>query len=207
MRSSTFEGTRSRVLLEQLAESRGQSAEQQPVLAALQRHLAKDDIVLSYAVLPRELLVWIVTRGRFEQHRVSVTAPELEELVNRFQRSLLDTSGQPDTVASHRLYRLLVDSASRLQPGANLIVIRTDGFTSFHSWRCRTRPADVFSFATMRSATRPAPRCCFKPRRPPLRFSHSSKVLAVGNPAFDRGHFNSPIFPRPRVRRADRLAV
>ena len=80
-----------------------------PVLAALQRRLTKDDVVLSYAVLPRELLVWIIGRNRFEQHRVSVTAPELEDLVNRFQQSLLDAI-RP---AGHQRFGAAVSTAGR----------------------------------------------------------------------------------------------
>ena len=145
-----FEGNRSRVLLEQLAEGRAETVGRRTVLAELQRRLTKDDVVLSYAVLPRELLVWIIGRNRFEQHRMPVSASDLEALVNRFQQSLLDASGEPDSAVSERLYRLLVDSASQLQRGANLIVIpdRWLHFVPFVAFR--DPPPDGFSFVTMR---------------------------------------------------------
>jgi hypothetical protein len=104
-----FEGTRSRVLLEELAAKHGESAAQRPVLGELQRRLSKDDVVASYAVLPNELLIWSITRDSVDLRRVSVSASELEELVNRFQQSLADGSAEPDSVASTRLYFPLLD--------------------------------------------------------------------------------------------------
>jgi len=191
-----FEGTRSRVLLEQLAQSGGPSADQHPVLAALQRRLTKDDVVLSYAVLPNELLVWINSRNRFEQHHVSVTAPELEEMVNRFQRSLLDASGNPDSAVSERLYRLLVDSASNLERGANLIVI-PDRWLHFVPFVALRDPS-TGRFLVREHAVTYAPSATLlvsNLARSQQRFSHSSKVFAVGNPAFDRRAFQLPDLP------------
>jgi CHAT domain-containing protein len=190
-----FERTRSRVLLEQLAAGHGQAIDQGPVLPALQHRLTKNDVVLSYAVLPRELLVWIVTRDGFEQHRVPVAAPELEELVTGFQRSLMDAP-EPDARASERLYRVLVDSASKLQPGANLVVI-PDRWLHVVPFVALRDPASgrylvrdhAVSYAP--SATLLASSLA----RPPERFSHSTKVLAIGNPAFDPKSFPLPNLP------------
>lgn len=191
-----FEGTRSRVLQEQLAQSRGQSANGHVVLQELQSRLTNDDVVLSYAVLPHELLVWTISRNRIEQRRVPVAATELEALVARFQQSLLGGSGEPDTNVSHRLYRLLVDSASGLQRGANLIVIpdRWLHFVPFVALRdpstgrflVRDHAVSYAPSATLLSSS------LARPQRP---FSRSSKVLAVGNPAFDRQAFQLPNLP------------
>jgi CHAT domain-containing protein len=191
-----FERTRSRVLLEQLVDVRDQSADQQPVLTALQRRLTKNDLVLSYAVLPRELLVWIVTRSRFEQHRVPVTATALEELVGNFRRSLLDASAPQDTSSSERLYRLLVDSASRLQPGANLIVI-PDRWLHFVPFVALRDPS-TGRFLVRDHAVSYAPSAALllsNLARPPERFSRLAKILAIGNPAFDRSAFQLPSLP------------
>jgi CHAT domain-containing protein len=191
-----FERTRSRVLLEQLVDVRDQSADQQPVLTALQRRLTKNDLVLSYAVLPRELLVWIITQSRFEQHRVPVTATALEELASDFRRSVLDGTGQQDTGLSERLYRLLLDSASRLQPGANLIVI-PDRWLHFVPFVALRDPS-TGRFVVRDHAVSYAPSATLllsTLARPPLRFSRSSKILAIGNPAFDRSAFQLPALP------------
>jgi CHAT domain-containing protein len=203
-----FEGTRSRVLLEQVAQSRGQSADQpRRVLAELQRRLTKDDLVLSYAVLPHELLIWTVGHNRFEQHRVSVTAPELEGLVNQFQRSLLDASGDPDTGVSARLYRILVDSAGRVEHGTNLIVIpdRWLHFVPFVALRDPTTGrylVQEHAVSYVPSGTLLVSNIA----RAHERFSRSSRVLAIGNPAFDRAAFQLPYLPAAEGE-ARRIAV
>lgn len=195
-----FERTRSRVLLEQLADVRDQSADQQPVLSALQRRLTKNDLVLSYAVLPHELLVWIVTQRRFEQLRVPVTAGALEELVGDFRRSLLDPAGQQDTGSSERLYRILVDSASRLHPGANLFVI-PDRWLHFVPFVALRDPS-TGRFVVRDHAVSYAPSATLllsSLAHPPQRFSRLAKILAIGNPAFDRSAFQLPSLPASGV--------
>jgi len=181
-----FEGTRSRVLLEELAAKRGASAAQRPVLDALQHRLKKDDVVLSYAVLPTELLVWIVTDDSFDMRRVPVTASEVEEMVGRFQQSLRDPSGEPDSAMAMRLYRVLVDSSSQIRRRANLIVIpdRWLHFVPFVALRdpatgrflVRDHAVSYASSATLLLSSL---------SRPPQHFSRSSSILAVGNPTFN----------------------
>jgi len=195
-----FEGNRARVLLEQLSNARGQAVEQRPVLAALQSRLTKNDIVISYAVLPRELLVWIITRNRFVQHRVPVSASELEDLVDRFHQSLLNESGQPDGVVSERLYRVLADSANRLQPGANLIVI-PDRWLHFVPFVALRDPS-TGRFLVRDHAVSYAPSATLllsNLTHPPQRFSRSARVLAIGNPAFDQRAFRLPPLPASEV--------
>lgn len=191
-----FEGTRSRVLLEQLEERRGEAGDQpRDVLAGLQRRLAKDDLVLSYAVLPRELLIWTIGKDRFEQHRVSVTASALEEMVDRYRRSLVDGSADPDLALSERLYQLLVGSAGHVESGSNLMVIpdRWLHFVPFVALRdstgrylVRDHPVSYAPSAILLTSNLARAR---------QRFSRSSKVLAIGNPAFDRRTFQLPYLP------------
>jgi CHAT domain-containing protein len=191
-----FEGNRSRVLLEQLAQGHSEAMSRGTVLAELQRRLTKDDVVLSYAVLPRELLVWSVGRDRFEQHRVKVSASELETLVNKFQQTLLDASSEPDSSVSERLYRILVDSASQLQRGANLIVI-PDRWLHFVPFVALRDPA-TGRYLVRDHAVSYAPSATLllsSLASPQQRFSHASKVLAVGNPTFDRQAFRLPDLP------------
>ena len=191
-----FEGTRSRVLLEQLAQTRGRSVDPHGMLATLQRRLGTDDVVLSYAVLPRELIVWTIGQKRFEQRRVPVAAPELEALVSQFRQSLLDGWGEPDTSASHRLYRLLVDSANSLQRGANLIVI-PDRWLHSVPFAALRDPSNG-RYLVRDHAVSYAPNATLAVSnlaRPQQAFSRSSRVLAVGNPTFDRRVFHLPNLP------------
>lgn len=192
-----FEGNRSRVLLEQLADNPSQTADRQPVLAALRRRLTKDDVVLSYAVLPNELLIWVVTRNGLEQHPVSVTASELEELVEGFQRSLrADYDRQRDSSASARLYRLLIESAGPLQRGANLFVI-PDRWLHFVPFVALQDPGSG-RYLVRDHAVSYAPSATLllsNLARPAQRFSQASRVLAIGNPAFDQRAFSLPTLP------------
>jgi CHAT domain-containing protein len=184
-----FEGTRSRVLLEELADKHSVSAAQRPVLGELQRRLRKDDVVASYAVLPNELLIWSITRDSVDLRRVSVSASELEELVNRFQQSLADDSAEPDSIASTRLYRLLVDS-TQIQRHPNLIVI-PDRWLHYVPFVALQDPANG-RFLVYEHAVSYAPSATLllsSLARPPQRFSRASRVLAVGNPAFSRQAF------------------
>ena len=200
---SSLKGIARVCCLEQLAEVARRRSADRTVLTDLQRRLTKDDVVLSYAVLPRELLVWVIGRNRFEQHRMPVSAPDLETLVNRFQQSLLEASGEPDSAVSERLYRLLVDSASQLQRGANLIVI-PDRWLHFVPFVALRDPA-TGRFLVRDHAVTYAPSATLllsNLARPQQRFSHASKVLAVGNPAFDRQAFHLPDSARRRRRGA-----
>jgi CHAT domain-containing protein len=119
-----FERTRSRVLLEQLTDGRGQASDRaEPALPALQRRLSKKRRCAQLRCPPNELLIWTIGRDRFEMHRVSVSEPEIEQLVNRLLRTIRDPSAAPDVEASERLHRLLLASAGQLRRDANLFVI------------------------------------------------------------------------------------
>jgi len=125
-----------------------------------------------------------------------VSAADLEALVNRFQQSLLEASGEPDSTVSERLYRLLVDSASQLQRGANLIVI-PDRWLHFLPFVALRDPG-TGRFLVRDHAVTYAPSATLllsNLAHPPQRFSQASKVLAVGNPAFDRQAFHLPDLP------------
>jgi CHAT domain-containing protein len=191
-----FEGNRSRVLLEQLGGTPEGTADRQPVLAALRRRLTNNDVVLSYAVLPRELLIWVVTRKGLEQHRVSITASELETLVDRFQRSLTGDSDQPaDSSTSARLYQLLIASAGSLQR-ANLFII-PDRWLHFVPFVALQDPTSG-RYLVRDHAVSYAPSATLllsNLARPPQHFSQASKVLAVGNPAFDQRAFPLQTLP------------
>lgn len=192
-----FEGNRSRVLLEQLEERQGESAEQpRDLLAALQRRLAKDDVVLSYAVLPREMLIWTIGRDRFEQHHVSVTSLALKETVDQFRRSLLSGSAEPDAAASERLYHMLLDSAGHLDRGANLIVIPDRWLHSVPFVALRDSSSGRYLVRDHVVSYAPSATLLVSSlARAEQRFSRSSRVLAIGNPAFDRRKFELPDLP------------
>jgi CHAT domain-containing protein len=200
-----FERTRSRVLLEQLTVRRADSSSPATtggVLDALQRRLSPSDVVLSYAVLPRETLIWTIGRDRFELHRVPVPASEIQNLVTRLQRSVRDRATGPDTVASDRLRQLLIANAGPIPRGANLIVI-PDRWLHFVPF-VALRDASTGRFLVQDHSVSFAPSATLLIaglHRLNSTFSHSTKVLAVGNPTFD-----SRVFQLAKLPAAEREA-
>jgi len=196
----SFEANRSRVLLERLAGTGAKEAGGKRVLAALQRQLANDDVVVSYAILPHELLVWVIRHDRFEQRRVKVESEQLEDLINRYQRSFTETATEPDPRLSERLYRVLIEPVGDLGRKENLFVIpdRWIHFVPFAALRNSSTKAylvvdhavSYVPSATILQAT------LARPRR---RFSQSSKLLAVGNPSFDRQAFQLRPLPAAAI--------
>jgi CHAT domain-containing protein len=202
-----FEGTRSRVLLEQLADGGApELTDRRPMLGALRSRLAKDDVVLSYAVLPKELLIWTITRDGFSQHRVPVSSSRLEELVQQFRQSLLsNVESSPDS-ASSQLYRLLVESAGAIQHGANLIVI-PDQWLHYVPFAALRDPS-TGKYLIRDHSLRYEPSATLllsKLEAPTQHFSRASRILAIGNPTFDERTFQ--LRPLPEAKgEADRIA-
>jgi CHAT domain-containing protein len=142
------------------------------------------------------LLIWVIGPDRFDQHRVPVPALELERLVDQFRQSLLGGSTEPDVAVSERLYRLLVDSAGNINPNANLIVI-PDRWLHFVPFAALHNPS-TGHYLVWEHAVSFAPSATLLTSnlaRTRQRFSHSSKVLAIGNPAFDKQTFQLPDLP------------
>jgi CHAT domain-containing protein len=202
-----FEQTRARVLLEQLTVGRAVSPNpQSAVLESLQRALSDSDVVLSYAVLPRETLVWTIGRNRFELHHIAATAPEIEDLVSRLQQALRGPSARTDTAASQRLYGLLLQTAGHIDREAKLIVI-PDRWLDYVPFAALRDPS-TGRFLVQDHSVIYAPSATLlmeSLRQPRERFSPSSRVLAIGNPKFDSRVFQLPDLPAA-TREAETIA-
>ena len=194
-----FERTRSRVLLEQLASSRGEAPNPPKgdgVLGALQARLSPSDVVLAYAVLPSETLIWTIGHNRFELHHVPVPASEIETLVTRLQRSIRDRSSGPDASASERLHQLLIEKAGPIDQEAHLIVI-PDRWLHYVPF-VALRNASTGRFLVQDHSVSFAPSATLLTaslHQLHSTFSPSARVLAVGNPAFDTRVFQLPKLP------------
>jgi CHAT domain-containing protein len=201
-----FEQTRSRVLLERLSAGRGPSDSSKAVLEELQRSLSDTDVVLSYAVLPRETLIWTIGRNRFELHHVAVTSSEIEDLVTRLQQSVREPSGVSETAASYRLYDLLVQTAGHVDREKNLTVL-PDRWLHYVPFGA-LRDAATGRFLVQDHSVTYAPSATLLAaglREPHPSFSHSSKVLAIGDPKFDSRVFELPDLPAAK-REAETIA-
>ena len=183
-----FEGNRSRVLLDQLSSGVSPAAPRL-TLPELQRHLTKDDLILSYAVLPKQLFVWIIGRDRFEQRPIAMNAYELETLVTKFRESVRTAAGEPDSLLGGRLYRMLVDSTNTL--GAKNLFVIPDRSLHFLPFAALRNPATRRLLVLDRtvsyepSATLLLSSLSVTPRS----VSQASRILAIGNPAFDTTAF------------------
>jgi CHAT domain-containing protein len=117
-------------------------------------------------------------------------------MVNQFQRSLLDATSEPATRASERLHRVLVAAAGRLERGTHLIVIpdRWIHFVPFAALRDSASGRYVVQDHAVSYA--PSARLSTSSvAASGQRFSRSSRLLAIGNPAFDRRAFQLPYLP------------
>jgi CHAT domain-containing protein len=198
-----FEHTRSRVLLEQLTERGGRSMiapeGHDAVLQELQSRLRNGALIVSYAVLPREVLIWIIGRRRFTMHRVAVKSSELETLVTQLRRSILDPVGNASLEGpSERLYELLLAPVDDLEAAAGLVVIPDKWL--HHVPFAALRDAKSRRFVVQDHEVSYAPSAAlvleYLARGSESGISDkASQVLAVGNPKFDAGAFRLPNLP------------
>jgi CHAT domain-containing protein len=196
-----FDRTRARALLESFAmRTGGSAAEAVPpanVVGPLQAKLPKDAAVLSYAVLPRETLVWLVRHDRLDLHRIGLGASDLQDLSSRFRASVLDPSRDRERIAlAESLYAVLIAPVGELEPNAKLVVIpdRSLHFVPFAALRNAKTSRVLIQDYDLRiepSATLLAEMLGHEAPRP----NRSPTVLAVGNPAFDAGAFRLPDLP------------
>lgn len=196
-----FERTRSRVLLEELEGQQQQPRHRAPTsvatVRALQRRLPDSTVVLSYAVLPGETLLWVVGRNRFELHHIPVRASELEALVERLRETIGDSHAGADVAAiSKQLFALLIAPAADLPRGARLSIIpdRWLHFVPFAALRDHRSGRYLVQDREL-SYTPSAALLLDQLDRGMTHLSRQSRVLVVGNPSFDARVFRLPLLP------------
>lgn len=195
-----FERTRSRVLLEQLTERRVSSpahaAGSDPTVDA-QRRLPKNAVVLSYAVLPSETLLWIVSRDRVEMRHIPVRADNLGAMVQQLGQSL----GQPEDEAqfvasSERLYKVLIEPVGQLAPEARLVIIPDQWLHSVPFAALRSQSTGRYLVQDHEVSYAPSMALLGATMgRGIERTGRFARVLALGNPAFDASTFHLPDLP------------
>lgn len=194
-----FNGTRARVLLERLAEKQISDAEPLPLVSDFRPTLARlpDDVaVLSYAVLPNEILLWKLTTKAVELRRVPIPESDLEESVAALSESIADPSRARDfaKISSH-LYKVLIAPAGELGERTRLVIIpdRSLNFVPFAAlWdsaggRYLVQSREVTYTPSASVSSHPGE------SEPPI--SRGARLLALGNPAFDTSAFPLPHLP------------
>jgi CHAT domain-containing protein len=200
-----FDRTRARVLLERLTNKQIANSEPPqrwddfgPAIA----HLPKDVVVLSYAVIRNEMLLWKLTTRSIELRRIPIAESDLEDSVAVLGKSMVDPSRTRDFArVSWHLYRLLITPAGELGNGKRLVIIpdRSLNFVPFAAlWdsvggRYLVEKHEV---TYTPSATVSSHLGETEPQMPA-----GARLLALGNPAFD-----TSAFPLPRLPAAEREA-
>lgn len=195
-----FENTRSRVLLERLADRAGRSdvATTQDAAKRLQRQLPAGTTVLSYAVLPTELIVWKVDAGALSMHRVPVSAAELERNVTALRRAIDGGAGDAARVAiTTHLHDLLIAPLGGLDSGARIVVL-PDKWLHYVPFAALRSPGGRLLVQDHEVSYIPSAAILLESlgnHRARRISSADSRVLAVGNPAFDPHVFDLPSLP------------
>jgi CHAT domain-containing protein len=194
-----FERTRSRVLLERLTTSAGSTAAAAPRFATasdVMAWLGAQDVVVGYAVLRDELLVWRLSRAGIDLHRVPVSASELALRVGALRSSMIDpTAASNFAKASEQLYRLLVVPLGALAAEARLTIIpdRSLHFVPFAALR---DSSGRFLVQDHEIAYAPSATLATRLGRTTSSVSgHTTRILAIANPSFDTSAFPLPPLP------------
>jgi CHAT domain-containing protein len=78
-------------------------------LLEIQSRLPEQLQLIQYAVLPRRLLIWTITRTRFDLVEKSITAAELEQKIQAYQSAVVGKAAILDLKpAAQELYQLLI---------------------------------------------------------------------------------------------------
>lgn len=193
-----LERMRGRVLLEHALGGTPNGAATTPSIETLRSTLPSGASVVSYAVLDKELVIWLIRRdGVFMYRRPG--AGQLEELANRFAK--LITARSPDSELSSvaaELHRLLIAPfEARLEPESRLIFV-PDKWLHFVPFAALLDNA-TRKFVVERFETGIAPSLQLyvqsASRYQRLRDSKAPAVLAVGDPAFDAQKLSLPRLP------------
>jgi len=193
-----LERMRGRVLLEHVLEGTPNGAATPPSIETLRSTLPRGTSVVSYAVLDKEVVIWLIRRdGVFMYRRPG--AVRLEELANRFAK--LITARSPDSELSSvaaELYRqLIAPLEARLEPESRVIFV-PDRWLHFVPFAALFDGTEG-KFVVEKFETGIAPSLQLYTqslsRYQQLRGSMPPTVLAVGNPAFDVHMSSLPRLP------------
>lgn len=200
-----LEAMRARVLLERVKGERPSASRTAPSVAELQRSIPSSTTVVSYAVLDRTLVAWLIRRDTVTIYRTALDTP-IVQLVSRFDALLHRPSSERELrAASSRLYdRLIGPFRAKLKPKTRLVFIPDKNlqfvpFAALFDSRSGRFLLESFEIGIAPSLELYAASLT---RFDSLRTRPPASVLAVGNPAFD-----GRVFELPRLPGAEREAA
>ena len=191
---SFFDGTRARVLLEHLTNVNVAKPidDFRPLIA----RLPDDVVVLSYAVLRNEIMLWKLATNRVQLRRIPVAESDLEDSVAVLGASMVDPSRTRDfSRVSGYLYRLLITPAGELGSHVRLVIIpdRSLNFVPFAA--LRDSAGGRYLVQDHEVAYTPSATLSSNLGESEPQISAGARVLALGNPAFDTIAFPLPSLP------------
>jgi CHAT domain-containing protein/predicted negative regulator of RcsB-dependent stress response len=189
-----------------LAERHGVSAPVRTTAPALQRVAAKLDAVLLFYWLGDRSYAWQVTADRIRLVPLSVSAAQVDALVQSYQRSIVTSLADPLSAApsaGDEIYAKLVEPVARGIPHGARVVIVPDGaltrinFESLplpgpkrHYWIEDVEVAIAPSLGTLSAGAQPRS------------LKHDRSVLLIGDPVSA-----DPAFPQLKYASAEMTAV
>jgi CHAT domain-containing protein len=94
-------------------------------LSKIQHYLARDkSVLLSYFETQNESYLWTVTANQLRLSQLKIKGPDLDNLIDSYQKEIQQHLPLADSRAAKKLYQLLVQPASDLTPkGSHVIVV------------------------------------------------------------------------------------
>jgi CHAT domain-containing protein len=193
-----LEGMRARVLLERIRGAPSNVGGPRGRVAALRRVIPPSTTIVSYALMDRTLVAWLIRRNSVTMYRTALTEP-IEPLVDRFQELLSGPSDEAELRAvSTRLHQLLVGPFQQtLTPETRLVFVPDKRlqfvpFAALFDQRASRFLIESFEIGVAPSVELYAASLA---RFDSVRSTAPTTVLAVGNPAFDARVFRLPRLP------------
>ena len=193
-----FERMRARVLLERSMASAPNDNNRYRTVSTIRSGLDSATSIISYAVMDKEVVGWLVRRDGVWMRRVA-TREALEPVVDRFVRLVEGgTAGAEIEALSARLRKTLIDPFEDRIPEGSSVVIVPDKWLHFVPFaalfdtrrqRFLVQAYELAVAPSIRLFADAAARARVLSRAP------SPSVLAVGNPAFDRAASSLPLLP------------
>ena len=193
-----IERMRGRVLLERAERATPNVDTSYRPIDAIRRTLAPHTSILSYAVLDKEIVGWLIRRDGVWMRRIP-TGDGIESVAAEFTRLITTrAAGQQIRNASGRLRDLLIAPFESSLPEESKLIVVPDKWLHFVPFAALfDARKQRFLVQSHELAVAPSVQLFFESvvRYQALGSSSTSSVLAVGNPDFDRTVYNLPGLP------------
>ena len=158
--------------------------------------------IIQYSVLPDKIIIWLTSKGKFSVHAVPIESTELENKIDNFLKLSSNRNQQASVerdILGRELYHLLIlpifneldlDAELCIIPSKSLFglpfaaLVSTDGRALLDDFAIVYAPSASVFFQ------------CSENARKKESSSDKESLVGVGNPRFDRSHFDDlPYLP------------